>query len=130
MTLGELVPSTMDVVALGKLVPSTMVVVEPKVKKKYKTKEKEEDVIVENLIALGQTMIGEQVHDEEVQSIQNMVEEVAKASPWKTKKKTMKRKYEAGPSKAKAHEKTPSPLFEKREKRGVWALWHKPMAPK
>lgn len=81
MTLGELVPNTMDVVALGKLVPSTMVVVEPKVKKKYKTKDKEKDVIVENLIALGQTMIGEQLHDEEVQSIQNMVEEVAKASP-------------------------------------------------
>jgi len=74
MTLGELVPNTMDVMALGKLVPSTMVVVEPKVKKKYKTKDKEKDVIVENLIALGQTMIGEQLHDEEVQSIQNMVE--------------------------------------------------------
>jgi hypothetical protein len=36
---------------------------------------------VENLIVLNQTMIGEQLRDEEVQSIRNMVEEVAKASP-------------------------------------------------
>jgi hypothetical protein len=40
MTLGELVPNTMDVVALGKPIPNTMVAVEPKAKKKYKTKEK------------------------------------------------------------------------------------------
>jgi hypothetical protein len=36
---------------------------------------------VENLIVLSQIMISEQLHDEEVQSIRNMVEEVAKASP-------------------------------------------------
>jgi hypothetical protein len=43
--------------------------VEPKAYKKYKTKEKEKDVIVENLFTLGQTMIGEQLYDEEVQNI-------------------------------------------------------------
>jgi hypothetical protein len=53
MTLGELVPNTMDVVALGKFIFGTMVMVEPKAKKKYKTKEKEKDAVVENMIALG-----------------------------------------------------------------------------
>ncbi len=39
MTLDKLIPNTMDVVALGKPIPNTMVSVEPKAKKKYKTKE-------------------------------------------------------------------------------------------
>jgi hypothetical protein len=69
MTLGEFTHNTMDVVALGKPIPNTMVVVEPKAYKKYKTKEKEKDVIVEILFTLGQTMIGEQLYDEEVQNI-------------------------------------------------------------
>lgn len=90
MTLGEFICNTMDVVALGKHIPNTMVVVEPKTQKKYKTKEKEKDVIVEILITLGQTMIGEQLYDEKVQNIKNMVEEVAKATPRKTKKKQRK----------------------------------------
>ncbi len=40
MTLGEFIPNTMDVVALGKPIANTMVAMEPKAKKKYKTKEK------------------------------------------------------------------------------------------
>jgi hypothetical protein len=47
-------------------------------------------VIVENFIMLNQTMIGEQLYDEEVQNIKNMVEEVAKATPRKTKKRQRK----------------------------------------
>jgi len=35
-------------------------------------------------------MIGEQLYDEKVQNIKNMVEEVAKATPRKTKKKQRK----------------------------------------
>ncbi len=50
-------------------VPNTMAMVELEAKKKYKTKKKEKDVVVENMITLGQTMIGEQFHDEETQSI-------------------------------------------------------------
>jgi hypothetical protein len=72
-------------------------------------------------------MIGEQLCDEDVQSIRNMVEEVAKAFPQKTKKKMTKRKDEANLSKAKAHES--SPLFKKGEKRGMWALQHKLLLP-
>jgi hypothetical protein len=40
--------------------------VEPKAKKKYKTKkEKYKDVIVEKLVITTQTMVGEEFHDEE-----------------------------------------------------------------
>jgi hypothetical protein len=39
--------------ASSECVPSTMDVVELKAKKKYKTKMKENDVVVENLITLG-----------------------------------------------------------------------------
>ncbi len=53
MTLGEIVPNTMDVVALGKFIFGTMVMVEPKAKKKYKTKEKKNYAVVENMIVLG-----------------------------------------------------------------------------
>jgi hypothetical protein len=104
------------------LVLRTMVVVEPKGKKKYKTeKEKEKDAIVEDLITLGQIMIGEQLHVEEAQSIRDLVEEVVKALPQKIKKNT-KGKDEVGSSKAKAHEKLLPPSFEGRKKRGAWAF--------
>ncbi len=70
------------------LIPSTMDVVEPKAKNKYNTKkEKDNDASVEKLISLGQTMVGDELHDEEAQSIKNMVEEATKAPPHKSKKK-------------------------------------------
>jgi hypothetical protein len=107
---------------LDELVLKTMVVVEPKGKKKYKTeKEKEKDVVVEDLITLGQTMIGEQLHDEEAQSIRDLVEEAVKALPQKIKKNT-KGKDEVGSRKAKVHEKLLPPSLEGRKKRGAWAL--------
>ncbi len=53
-------------------IPNKMVMVEPKAKE-YKTKkEKEKYVVVEKLITLRQTMVGEELCDEEVQSIRNM----------------------------------------------------------
>ncbi len=43
---------------------------EPKAKKEYKTKkDKEKYAVVEELIALRQTMVGEELRDEEAQSI-------------------------------------------------------------
>jgi hypothetical protein len=81
---------------------------EPKAKKEYETKkEKEKYAVVEELIALRQTMVSEELHDEEAQSIQNMVREDAKAPPRKSKKKT-KGKDKASPSTIKAHERPPS----------------------
>lgn len=58
-------------------------------KKEYKTKnEKEKYAIVEELIALRETMVIEELHDEEAPGIKNMVEEAAKTPPRKSKKKT------------------------------------------
>jgi hypothetical protein len=72
---------------LNKLTPSIVVVVEPKAKKRYKTKkEKKKNTTIEELIALRQTMVGEHLCDEKVQNIKEMVEEVAKAPPCNSKK--------------------------------------------
>jgi hypothetical protein len=110
-------------------------VVEPKAKKEYKTKkEKEKYAVVEELIALRQTMVGEELRDVEAQSIKNMVEEDArplhakirrkqrgKTPPRKSKKKT-KGKDKASPSKVKAHEGLLHPSPKGREKlRLMWA---------
>ncbi len=54
-------------------------------------------------------MVGEELHDEEAQSMKNMVEEDVKAPPGKNKKKT-KAKDKANPSRVKAHERTPSSI--------------------
>ncbi len=57
--------------ALDELIPNIVVVVEPKAKKRYKTKkEKEKNTTIEELIALRQTVVGEHQCDEEVQNIQ------------------------------------------------------------
>jgi len=57
--------------------PNTHVVVEPKAKKKYKTKkEKEKDVAMEELVMATLTMVGEELCDEEAQSLRDLVEEV------------------------------------------------------
>ncbi len=78
---------------------------EPKAKKKHKTKkEKEKDTIVGKLMIVAQTMVGDKLHDEKAQSLRDLVEEVAKLLLGKTKKKKMG-KDEAGLSKAKAHKK-------------------------
>ncbi len=63
-------------------IPNTMVVMEAKAKNKHKTKkEKEKDTIVEELMIVIQTMVGDKLHDEEAQSLKNSVEEVAKLPP-------------------------------------------------
>lgn len=73
---------------MDKLLLNTHVVVEPKAKKKYKTKkEKDKDVVVQELIIVAQTMVGEELHDEEAQSLKDNVEETIKPPPQKTKKK-------------------------------------------
>jgi hypothetical protein len=58
-------------VALDEPLPNTQAMVkpkEPKAKKKYKTK-KEKDVIMEELVIVAQTMVGEELRDEEAQSL-------------------------------------------------------------
>ncbi len=68
--------------ALDELMPNIMIVEEPEAKNKYKTKkEKEKDTIVEELMVIAQTMVGDEFWDEEVQSLKDLVEEAAKASP-------------------------------------------------
>lgn len=79
--------------------------VEPKAKKKYKTR-KEKDTTMEKLVMVSHTMVGEKLHDEKAQNLNDLVEEVAQPIPWKSQKK--KKKDEANPSKAKAHERIPS----------------------
>ncbi len=66
-----------------------MAMVEPKAKKKYNTKkENEKDAVMEKLIVLGQTMVGEELHDEEAQSIRDMVEEATRPLHAKVRKNT------------------------------------------
>jgi hypothetical protein len=80
--------------------------VEPKAKKKYKTKkEKEKDVVMEKLVIAAQTMVGNKLCDEEAQSLKDLVEEAVKHVSRKSKHKKMG-KDEIGSSKAKAHERT------------------------
>jgi type I site-specific restriction-modification system R (restriction) subunit len=94
--------------ALDELIPNTMDVVEPKAKKKYKTKkEKEKDITMEKLVVMVQTMVNDEFHDEEAQSLKDLVEKTMKAPPQKTKNKKIG-KDEVGMNKAKAHEITPS----------------------
>ncbi len=58
--------------ALDKLIPSTMAMVEPKAKK-YKTKkEKEKDDAMKELMIVVQTMVGEELLDEEAQSLKDL----------------------------------------------------------
>jgi hypothetical protein len=52
-------------------------------------------------------MVGRDFHDEEAQSLRNLVEEVVEPDPWKCKKKKMG-KDEVGPSKARARGRNPS----------------------
>ncbi len=100
--------------ALDELIPNTMDVVEPKAKKKYKTKkEKEKDITMEKLVVMVQTMVNDEFHDEEAQSLKDLVEKTMKAPPQKTKNKKIG-KDEVGMNKAKAHEITPSLVMWKR----------------
>ncbi len=62
---------------------------------------------MEELVIATQTMVGGDFHDEEAQSLRNLVEEVVEPNPRKCKKKKMG-KDEASPSKARAHERNPS----------------------
>ncbi len=63
---------------------------EPKAKNKYKTK-KEKEIVMEGLVIVAQTMVGEELRDEEAQSLWDYVEEVAKPTPQKSKKKKHER---------------------------------------
>jgi hypothetical protein len=58
-------------------------------------------------------MVGGKLHDEEAQSLKDLVEEAIEHIPRKSKKKKMG-KDEVGSSKAKAHERTPSPIKQKK----------------
>jgi hypothetical protein len=62
--------------ASNKPIFNTMVVVEPKTKK-----EKEKNVDVEELMTLGQTMVSDELQDEESQIFKNLVDKAAKAPP-------------------------------------------------
>ncbi len=53
---------------------------EPKAKKKYKTK-KEKDVDVEEFVITTQTMVDMDFHDEKAQSLRDLVEEVVEPAP-------------------------------------------------
>jgi hypothetical protein len=55
-------------------------VVEPKAKKKYKTR-KEKDTTMEKLVMVSHTMVGEKLHDEKAQNLNDLVEEVAQPIP-------------------------------------------------
>jgi hypothetical protein len=56
--------------ASNKLIPITMAMVEPKAKKKHKTKrEKEKDDAMKKLMIGVQTMVGKEFLDEEAQSL-------------------------------------------------------------
>ncbi len=49
---------------------------EPKAKKKYKTKkEKEKDIVVEEKVIVAQTMVGGEFHDEKAHNLKDLVEE-------------------------------------------------------
>lgn len=88
--------------------------VEPKAKNKYKTKKKnEKNVIMEKLVIITQTMAGGKHHDEKAWSLKDLVEEVAYLAPKKSKKT---RWDETNPNKAKAHERTPSLI---KQRKGV-----------
>ncbi len=94
---------------LNEPLPNTQTMVEPKATNKYQTKkEKEKDTVVEELMIVAQTMVGEELHDEEAQTLKEYMEEAAKPAPQITKKKKKIRKDEMGLSKAKAYERTPS----------------------
>jgi hypothetical protein len=56
-----------------------MAMMEPKAKKKYKTKKKKKkDAIVEELMVIIWTMVGDELHDEKARSIKELVEEISK----------------------------------------------------
>ncbi len=60
-----------------------MAMVEPKAKKKHKTKrEKEKDDAMKKLMIGVQTMVGKEFLDEEAQSLWDLEEEAAKPLPW------------------------------------------------
>jgi hypothetical protein len=50
--------------ALDEPIPNTMTMEEPKAKNKYKMKNEKEDTIVEELMVIAQTMVGDKFWDE------------------------------------------------------------------
>ncbi|CAM6029423.1 unnamed protein product [Sphagnum balticum] len=70
---------------------------------------------MEELVIVVQTMVGEDLREKEAQSLKEYVEEVVKLVPQKPKKKKTW-KDEVGLNKAKDHERTLSPIKQKKEK--------------
>jgi hypothetical protein len=70
---------------------------------------------MEELVIVAQTMVGEDFREKEAQSLKEYVEEVVKFAPQKPKKNKI-RKDKVGLNKAKDHERTPSPVKQKKGK--------------
>jgi hypothetical protein len=95
--------------ALKQPISNIVVVMQLKTKRKYKIeKEKEKDIAFEELATLGETMVEDELLEDEVQNLKDLVEEeVVMAPPHKSKKK--KGKDGVGLNRASAQEKTLSP---------------------
>ncbi len=91
-----------------------MVQMQPKMKRKYKTKkEKEKYVTFEELTAIGKPMVEGDMFEEETQSLKDLMEEEIAMTPLH---KNIKKKGKdgVGPNKASTQEKTPSPIAQKK----------------
>jgi hypothetical protein len=89
-------------------IQNTIAVVEPKSKRKYKTKkEKKKDAAFKKSATIGKVMIKDKLREEKVRSLRELVEkEATMVAPCKTKKKKTKGKDEARPSKSLAQDST------------------------
>jgi hypothetical protein len=126
-----------------------MVEMQPKMKRKYKTKkEKEKDVAFEELAAIGKPMVEVDLFEEETQCQRDLMEkEVVLTPPRKSKKKkgkdgvgpnknhlakvrNKKGKDGVEPNKASTQENTPSPIAQSkgRTETNVGSLMKKPFA--
>lgn len=107
-----------------------MVEMQPKMKRKYKTKkEKEKYVAFEELAAIGKPMVEGDLFEEKTQSQRDIMEKgVVLTPPCKRKKK--KGKDGVGANKASTQEKTPSPIAQSkgRTEANVGSLIKKPFA--
>jgi hypothetical protein len=70
------------------LAPNTMAMVQPKAKRLYKTKkEKEKEIVLENLTIIGRDMMEGDLSKGKEQSVKYLMEEEVEMTPCKTKKK-------------------------------------------
>jgi hypothetical protein len=114
------------------LAPDTMAMVQPKAKRLYKTKkEKEKEIVLENLTTIRRDMMERDLSERKEQSVKDLMEEEVKMTLRKTKKK--KGKDMVGSNKVPTWEKMPSPMSKSRG--GIEAsmglpIKMPPMAPK